>query len=44
MSDHPESTGAGHAERPMGRTYLGVVVVEALVLLALWLVGRYFRA
>jgi hypothetical protein len=26
------------------RTALGVVVVEILVLLALWLLGRYFSA
>lgn len=28
--------------RPMSRLYLGVVFTEAVVLLALWLMGRYF--
>ncbi len=33
--------GAGD-ERPMGRTYVSVLMIEALVLLALFAVGRYF--
>jgi hypothetical protein len=30
--------------RPMTRTYLSVLTVEALVLFALWAAGRYFGA
>jgi hypothetical protein len=29
-------------ERPMAATYATVLAVEVLVLLALWLAGRYF--
>jgi hypothetical protein len=28
--------------RPLGRTYAAVLLVEALVLAALWLLGRWF--
>ena len=30
--------------RPVTRTYVAVVVVEVLVLAALWLLSRYFAA
>ena len=30
--------------RPMTRTYVAVVVVQILVLAALWLLSRYFAA
>jgi hypothetical protein len=29
-------------DRPMTRTYVAVLVVEAAVLLVLWAAGRYF--
>jgi hypothetical protein len=29
-------------EAPMARTYATVLIVEAVVLLALWAAGRYF--
>ena len=35
-------TGADAEDRPMTRTYVTVLVVEVLVLLALWAAGRYF--
>ena len=35
-------TGTDVEDRPMTRTYARVLVVEVLVLLALWAAGRYF--
>jgi hypothetical protein len=29
-------------DRPMARTYVSVLVLQALVLTALWVAGRYF--
>ncbi len=31
-------------DRPMTRSYAAVLIVQALVLLALWLAGRWFSA
>jgi hypothetical protein len=35
---------AEHEDSPMTRTYARVLVVEVVVLLALWAAGRYFAA
>jgi hypothetical protein len=46
-SDAGASAGARTAEpedSPMTRTYARVLVVEVVVLLALWGAGRYFAA
>ena len=36
--------GAEDIARNRAATYVGVVVVEALVIVGLWLFGRYFSA
>jgi len=38
----PVTDGTKREERPMTRSYATVLVVELLVLLALWAAGRYF--
>jgi hypothetical protein len=35
-------TGTDYGDRRMTSTYVAVVIVEAAVLLALWVFGRYF--
>ena len=39
----PAAVPAGYT-RPVTRTYVAVVVVEVVVLAALWLVSRHFAA
>jgi hypothetical protein len=41
MARVPEPADDGS---PMTRTYAGVLLIEAFVLLALWALGRYFGA
>jgi hypothetical protein len=37
-------TGQEGDDRPMTRSYAAVLILEAVVLLALWLAGRWFSA
>jgi hypothetical protein len=42
MSDTPLLAGEPAAERNNTRLYAGVIVVETIVLVAIWLFQRYF--
>jgi hypothetical protein len=42
MSGTPRSAGDVVADRDNTRLYAGVIVVEAAVLLAIWIFQRYF--
>jgi hypothetical protein len=49
VSDKPTGTagtqaGTEDAARNRAATYVGVVAVEAFVIIGLWLFGRYFSA
>jgi hypothetical protein len=39
-----DRAGTHDAERPMGATYVAVMIVEVVVLFGLWYFGRYFGA
>ena len=34
--------GRGIDDTPMTKTYVGVIIVEAAIIVALWLIGRTF--
>ena len=44
MSDEPRTSNAERQESdtPMTKTYLGVLVLEAFIVVALWMFGRMF--
>ena len=42
MIDQETNETADAGGRHMGRTYVGVIVVEVIVLLLLWSVSQYF--
>jgi hypothetical protein len=42
MSERERSAGHAVAERDNTRLYAGVIVVEAVVLIGIWLFQRYF--
>jgi hypothetical protein len=44
MDDHPLAMEAAHGERSRTRTYVAVILVEALVIAGLYLFSRYFSA
>jgi hypothetical protein len=44
MSETPPAAGGTAGERDNTRLYAGVIVVEAIVLTAIWLFQRYFGA
>jgi hypothetical protein len=44
MDAHPPATEAAHSDRSRTATYVAVILVEALVIAALYLFGRYFSA
>jgi hypothetical protein len=33
---------AADGDRPLSKTYLQVMVIEAVIILALWLIGRFY--
>jgi len=44
MSEHLHDEAGDVAPRSRTATYIGVIAVEAVVIAALWLFGRYFSA
>jgi hypothetical protein len=44
MDDLPPATEAARGERSRARTYVAVILVEALVIAGLYLFSRYFSA
>ena len=42
MKDAPVITGEPRAERDNTRLYAGVIVIEVIVVVAIWLFQRYF--
>jgi hypothetical protein len=42
MSDTPQAVGEAQENRDNTRLYVGVIVVEVIVLAGIWLFQRYF--
>jgi len=42
MPDQPDKRTGGAGDTPMTRTYVKVVVVEAVIIVLLWILGRMY--
>jgi len=42
MPDQPDNTTGGGADPPMTRTYVKVMMVEAVIIVLLWILGRMY--